>query len=253
MIRGMVETRAAGFWFRALAAALDFGIFALVQASYGALAHLVWSTHVEDAWTLAPMVWTFTVVFAAAYSTVLHALFGQTVGKMIVGVRVVVGEDGVPPSFGASLLRYVAYFVSSATLGLGYVMAALRHDKRALPDLIAGPRGEGVRAKRSPRCRSGARSRHWPRRSTRRRRSTTRGSTSRSTSCSSRTGRGRAGRRRRRCRASSRWPSPMRTWRTGISAAPGRYWRRGGVDCTAGRSGSTSSPSHTPWPTRSPG
>src|SRR5439155_775002 len=63
---------------------------------------------------------------------------------MIVGVRVVVGEDGVPPSFGASLLRYVAYFVSSATLGLGYVMAALRHDKRALHDLIAGTRVERV-------------------------------------------------------------------------------------------------------------
>jgi len=144
MIRGMVETRPAGFWFRALAAALDFGIFALVQASYGALAHLVWSTKAEDAWTLAPMVWTFTFVFAAAYTTVLHALFGQTVGKMIVGVRVVVGEDGVPPSFGASLLRYVAYFVSFATLGLGYVMAALRHDKRALHDLIAGTRVERV-------------------------------------------------------------------------------------------------------------
>src|SRR5256886_13771384 len=91
------------------------------------------------------MVWTFTFVFAAAYTTVLHALFGQTVGKMIVGVRVVVGEDGVPPSFGASLLRYVAYFVSSATLGLGYVMVALRHDKRALHDLIAGTRVECVR------------------------------------------------------------------------------------------------------------
>src|SRR3989475_12871057 len=142
----MVEDRPAGFWIRAVALALDFAIFSLVQASYGALAHLVSGTRVQDVWTLVPMLlWTFTVVFAAAYTTVLHALFGQTVGKMIVGVRVVVGEDGVPPSLGASLLRYVAYFVSSATLGLGYVMAALRHDKRALHDLIAGTRVECVR------------------------------------------------------------------------------------------------------------
>jgi len=141
----MAETRAAGFWLRALAAALDFAILALVQASYGALSHLVWSTQVEDAWTLAPMLWTFTLVFAAVYGTVLHTLFGQTVGKAIVGVRVVVGEDGVPPSFGVSLLRYVAYFVSCATLGFGYVMAALRQDKRALHDLIAGTRVERVR------------------------------------------------------------------------------------------------------------
>src|SRR5207247_10277149 len=116
------------------------------QGSYGALSHLVWSTQVEDAWTLAPMLWTFTLVFAAAYGTVLHTLFGQTVGKAIVGVRVVVGEDGVPPSFGVSLLRYVAYFVSCATLGFGYVMAALRQEQRALHGLLAGTRGNGVRA-----------------------------------------------------------------------------------------------------------
>ena len=101
MIRAMVETRPAGFWIRALAAALDVAIFLLVQASYGALAHLVWGPQVRDAWALAPTLWTFTFVFAAVYTTVLHALFGQTIGKMIAGVRVVVGEDGVPPGFGA--------------------------------------------------------------------------------------------------------------------------------------------------------
>ncbi len=88
--------------------------------------------------------WTFTFVFAAVYTTVLHALFGQTIGKMIVGVHVVVGEDGAPPSFGVSILRFVAYFASCATLGLGYAMAGLRHDKRALHDLIAGTRVERV-------------------------------------------------------------------------------------------------------------
>jgi uncharacterized RDD family membrane protein YckC len=149
MIRGMVETRAAGFGLRTLAAVLDFGIFAVVQMSYGALAHLVWATQVEDAWTLAPTLWTFTFVFAAAYTTVLHALFGQTVGKMIVGVRVVVGEDGVPPSVGAAFLRSAAYLASSMTLGFGYAMAALRHDKRALHDLVAGTRVERVRRARA--------------------------------------------------------------------------------------------------------
>ena len=141
----MVEDRPAGFWIRAVALALDFAIFSLVQASYGALAHLVGGTRVQDVWTLVPMLlWTFTFVFAAVYTTVLHALFGQTIGKMIVGVRVVVGEDGAPPSFGVSILRFVAYFTSCATLGLGYAMAGLRHDKRALHDLIAGTRVERV-------------------------------------------------------------------------------------------------------------
>src|SRR5437762_13068293 len=144
----MAETPPAGFWVRALAAALDVAIFFLVQTSYGALAHLVWGTQVRDAWTLAPTLWTFTFVFAAVYTTVLHALFGQTIGKMIVGVHVVVGEDGAPPSFGVSILRFVAYFASCATLGLGYAMAGLRRDKRALHDLIAGTRVQRVRRAR---------------------------------------------------------------------------------------------------------
>src|SRR5207247_1302241 len=105
IIRGMVEDRPAGFWIRAVALALDFAIFSLVQASYGALAHLVWGTQVQDAWTLAPTLWTFTFVFAAVYTTVLHALFGQTIGKMIVGVHVVVGEDGAQPARGADPRR----------------------------------------------------------------------------------------------------------------------------------------------------
>jgi len=84
----------------------------------------------------------FTFVFAGAYSTLLLALGGQTIGKMLVGVRVVAGEE--LPSIGAALLRFIGYFVSLGTLTLGYVMAGLRQDKRALHDLIAGTRVEYV-------------------------------------------------------------------------------------------------------------
>ncbi len=76
-------------------------------------------------------------MFAGAYTTVLHCLAGQTIGKMLVGVRVVAGDDG-PPPFGAALLRFVAYFASAAPFTFGFVMAGLRRDKRALHDLIAG-------------------------------------------------------------------------------------------------------------------
>jgi len=49
---------------------------------------------------------------------------------------------GPPPALGAALLRFVAYFASAAPFALGFVMAGLRHDKRALHDLIAGTRVE---------------------------------------------------------------------------------------------------------------
>jgi len=138
----MTEGRPAGFWIRALAALLDFLVFLLVQFSFGLIGGRVWGPDVASTPTFRPIVVVFTVVFAGAYSTLLLALGGQTIGKMLVGVRVVVGEE--PPSIGAALLRFIGYFASLGTLTLGYVMAGLRQDKRALHDLIAGTRVEYV-------------------------------------------------------------------------------------------------------------
>lgn len=142
MIRGMVETRPAGFWIRAAALAIDVAIFLIVKLSFDLLGLRIWGREVGSSMEFVVALWTFTFVFTAVYTTVLHALFGQTVGKMVVGVRVMVGDDGAPPPFGASLLRFCAYSASLATFGFGYVMAGLRHDKRALHDLIAGTRVE---------------------------------------------------------------------------------------------------------------
>jgi uncharacterized RDD family membrane protein YckC len=135
MIRGMSEGRPAGFWLRALALALDFAIFLIVRTSYRVLARAVPGAPGDD-WTHGPLLSLFTLLFAAAYTIVLHALFGQTLGKLVVGVRVVAGDG--PPPLGVSLLRFCAYFASVASFGVGYLMAALRRDKRALHDLIAG-------------------------------------------------------------------------------------------------------------------
>lgn len=137
----MEASRPAGFWIRAVALVIDFAIFFFVQISYGVAARLTTGIDAKDAWTLTPMLWTFTLIFAAAYTTALHAAWGQTVGKMIVGVRVV-DLDGELPRIGTALLRYIGYFTSIVTLFIGYLMAGLRHDKRALHDLIAGTRVE---------------------------------------------------------------------------------------------------------------
>jgi uncharacterized RDD family membrane protein YckC len=135
----MEGPRPAGFWIRAVAAAVDFTIFALVHASFRAVAHR-WAA-VDDAWPVEPAVGAFTLLFTLAYSTVLHAVAGQTIGKLAVGVRVV-GVHGELPGLGAAFLRYVSYYVSAATFGLGFLMAGLRRDKRALHDLVAGTRVE---------------------------------------------------------------------------------------------------------------
>ena len=139
----MDERRPAGFWIRAAALVIDFVLFFFVRVSLGFVGGRIWGADVEESIVFLPLVWVFTLIFVGAYTTVLHALSGQTIGKMLVGVRVV-GDDGAPPTIGCALLRYFAYFVSLGTLIGGYAMAGLRRDKRALHDLIAGTRVQRI-------------------------------------------------------------------------------------------------------------
>ena len=141
----------AGFWIRALAAVIDVVVIVVAQATYTTAAALVFGAGPDPSMALSSTVGFFTLVFAALYTSVLHATAGQTIGKMMTGVCVVT-LDGEPPVGGAAFLRWLGYFVSCATFGLGFVMAGLRTDKRALHDLIAGTRVERVarRAARPP-------------------------------------------------------------------------------------------------------
>ena len=131
----------AGFWIRAIASIVDFAVIAFVQSSYSLAAALVFGADAERVWGAAGTVGFFTIVFAAAYTSVMHATAGQTLGKALMRVRVV-AFDGEPPAGGAAFLRFLAYGVSVITLGFGFLVAALRTDKRALHDLIAGTRVE---------------------------------------------------------------------------------------------------------------
>ena len=131
----MIWARPAGFWIRAVAALIDLAVFALVQLSFRLIGGKIVGPEAGSVATF------FTFVFAFAYTTVLHALGGQTIGKMIVGIHVV-GGDGEVPSVGTALLRHLGYFASAAVATVGFLMAGLRADKRALHDLIAGTRVE---------------------------------------------------------------------------------------------------------------
>jgi uncharacterized RDD family membrane protein YckC len=135
--------RPAGFWIRAVALGLDLVVFALVQSSFGWLAtRLLGPTSDADGSPHGSAI-VFTLLFTAVYSTVLHAVAGQTIGKSLVGVRVV-GLDGARLTAGPAFLRYLSYYVSAIPLGFGFLVAALRRDKRALHDLITGSRVERV-------------------------------------------------------------------------------------------------------------
>ncbi len=137
----MIGARPAGFWIRVVAAVIDFVVFTLVDVSLGRAARRVWGPGVHDSMALQFTISVFTLIFAALYVTLLHAATGQTLGKAMVGARVVL-VDGGPLPLGTALLRFFAYAFSCLPLGFGFVMAGLRRDKRALHDLVAGTRVE---------------------------------------------------------------------------------------------------------------
>jgi uncharacterized RDD family membrane protein YckC len=126
-----------------IALVIDLLVFLLAQIALARLARALWGPVPGGGAPVPGAVTFFTLLFTAAYTTTLHALAGQTIGKSLVGVRVV-AVDGALLTVGPALLRYLAYYVSAAPLGLGFLMAGLRRDKRALHDLIAGSRVERV-------------------------------------------------------------------------------------------------------------
>src|SRR5207249_1882871 len=73
------------------------------------------------------------------YCVTMTGAFGATLGKMAINARIV-QKDGSKLGFGRAWLRWAGTVVSRLTLGIGYLMIALREDKRALHDLMAGTR-----------------------------------------------------------------------------------------------------------------
>lgn len=114
----------AGFWIRFVASIIDGVIVsvttAAIVAAVGGGAGIVVSLAIGI---------TYTIGFWLAK--------GATPGKMIVGVEIV-KVGGEPLDFGSAILRYIGLWVSTLTLGIGYLMIAFRRDKRGLHDLIAG-------------------------------------------------------------------------------------------------------------------
>lgn len=121
----------AGFWIRLLANLLDGIIIGIPITVIGFLL----TGNVEDN--------LLTNLLSLAYSLIIPIVwFGYTVGKKIMGVRIV-KINGEKLGIGSMLLRVVvAGMLYGITLGIAAIVSAfmvgLRDDKRAIHDLIAG-------------------------------------------------------------------------------------------------------------------
>jgi uncharacterized RDD family membrane protein YckC len=81
--------------------------------------------------------WSVVVIVTALYFTCFVAVWGQTPGKMILGLRVVPERQG-NMTFGVAFLRWVGYIVSSFFFYFGFLWIAFDPRKQGWHDKIAG-------------------------------------------------------------------------------------------------------------------
>jgi len=129
----------AGFWRRGLALLLDYGVVLAARACFGLSARLLWGGAAESSRVLGVSMTAFPWLFGFAYAVLLHWLGGQTVGKMALSVRVVTVDGGALP-LSTAIGRQLGFLLSWLPAGLGLLVAAMRRDRRALHDLLAGTR-----------------------------------------------------------------------------------------------------------------
>jgi uncharacterized RDD family membrane protein YckC len=135
--------RPAGFWRRGGALILDYVFLVILFGVASGAAALLWGDAGRAARVLNAAMTAFQWFLPLLYSVLFHWLWGQTMGKMLVGARVVTLEGG-PLSFRRAMGRTLAWILAALPVGAGLAVAALRRDRRGLHDLLAGTRVERV-------------------------------------------------------------------------------------------------------------
>jgi uncharacterized RDD family membrane protein YckC len=125
---------------RAIAAILDLAFLAAID---GTVLHftlrLTGLTLAESGrLPLAPL-FGFLALMNGGYLTMFIAASGQTMGKMMTGVKVVAMDGGAVP-FGHAVLRAILWLLTIVPLGIGALPALLTDDRRALHDRLANTR-----------------------------------------------------------------------------------------------------------------
>ncbi len=134
-----------GFWLRLIAFSIDASIltmFALVLLLIGMLVTSVGDevgdllTDTADESPLFPLWISGVLTASAAYFTILHSEYGQTIGKSLLRLEVRT-QTGALPSYSQALFRWLAYGLSFAFCGLGFLWIAVNSEKRGWHDLFA--------------------------------------------------------------------------------------------------------------------
>ena len=120
---------------RFLALIADYLIIGIIADIIG-MAYRLGTGSSSNAMTFHTAFWISTLLFFA-YFTVLIGDSGQTLGKKLLGIRVV-RPGGLPVSYGRATVRTLGYYLSSLFLGLGFVWALFNKNNQTWHDKLAG-------------------------------------------------------------------------------------------------------------------
>lgn len=123
----------AGFWLRFVAVLLD-GI--VIVAFFSIVEPLVFGVPPLSAEWMSGLFFLETLL-EMAYFVVLTAAWGQTLGKMVVGIQVVPQSGGANSWLWILFRETVGKMISVIIFFIGFLMAAFDSRKRALHDHIA--------------------------------------------------------------------------------------------------------------------
>jgi uncharacterized RDD family membrane protein YckC len=134
-----------GFWLRFLAFAIDYILLVIILGIFGVAGLLAFKLGIGgkeevsillQARILIFVLLPFGFALSVVYFTFFHGTWGQTVGKMIFGLRVV-QTNGRPLTFSRSLGRALAYILSAVPVFIGFFWVGFSAEKRSWHDVIA--------------------------------------------------------------------------------------------------------------------
>jgi uncharacterized RDD family membrane protein YckC len=127
---------------RVSAGAIDASLLVALDAAilYLTLRVTGLSNTIEDVRVLPPIPFVgFLALLGFGYVATFTVAGGQTIGKMLMSLRVI-GDDGRPIDAAGGMLRAAGCMLVPLTFGLSYVSVLVTSDHRALHDRLAGTR-----------------------------------------------------------------------------------------------------------------
>jgi uncharacterized RDD family membrane protein YckC len=143
------ELEYVGFWLRLLASLIDTVLFAMIFYP------VLYTFYGREYFSGEQLIggsgdFILTHVLPAIAVIVFWVYRSATPGKMAIHAKIVDAKTGLPPSTGQLIGRYLAYYVSTIPLCLGFLWVAWDPRKQGWHDKLAGtvvvrPKGGGTK------------------------------------------------------------------------------------------------------------